>query len=251
MNKNQTELNSLNVKTKVIQKSVGEIEEGMEFANFQIEELKKKDEENADKNKKLEDQLLYQEVYSRRENMRFFGIPEATQGHEDTGEVIHKFIRDELNIDGPGSIEFQRVHWLGKRINGQSRPIIVHFLKLPEHELVFRSVRELGEDTDVKVYAKFSNEIRERRKKQWPRMKKAREEGKMDRCTSASRSQINYTLMANWFRYKLRNLYNLLFACKMILGLQRFTYPSIRLLLPFKFQYIMNSYKAIKCYMNS
>ncbi|KAJ7379518.1 transposition, RNA-mediated [Desmophyllum pertusum] len=150
MNKNQTELNSLNVKTKVIQKSVGEIEEGMEFANFQIEELKKKDEENADKIKKLEDQLLYQEVYSRRENMRFFGIPEATQGHEDTGEVIHKFIRDELNIDGPGSIEFQRVHWLGKRINGQSRPIIVHFLKLPEHELVFRSVRELGEDTDVK-----------------------------------------------------------------------------------------------------
>ncbi|KAJ7361985.1 hypothetical protein OS493_013071 [Desmophyllum pertusum] len=79
----------------------------MEFANSQIEELKKKDEENADKIKKLEDQLLYQEVYSRRENMRFFKIPEETEGHKDMGEVIHKFIRDELNIDDPGSIEFQ------------------------------------------------------------------------------------------------------------------------------------------------
>ena len=168
VNKNQTELNSLNVKTKAIQKSVGEIEEGMEFANFQIEELKKKDEENADKNKKLEDQLLYQEVYSRRENMRFFGIPEATQGHEDTGEVIHKFIRDELNIDDPESIEFQRAHRLGKRINGQSRPIIVRFLKFPERKLVFRCVQELGEDTDVKVYADFPKEIRERRSKPEP-----------------------------------------------------------------------------------
>ena len=33
-------------------------------------------------------------------------------------------------------------------------------------------------DTDVKVYADFSDEIRHRRKTQWPRMKKAREEGK-------------------------------------------------------------------------
>ena len=39
---------------------------------------------------------------------------------------------------------------------------------------------DLGEaaDADVKVYADYPDEIRERRKKQWPRMKKAREEGK-------------------------------------------------------------------------
>ena len=33
-------------------------------------------------------------------------------------------------------------------------------------------------DTDVKVYADFPDEIRHGRKTQWPRMKKAREEGK-------------------------------------------------------------------------
>ena len=36
------------------------------------------------------------------------------------------------------------------------------------------------EESDVKAYADFPKEIRERRKKQWPKLKKAREEGKSD-----------------------------------------------------------------------
>ena len=94
--------------------------------------------------------------------------------------MLHKFFREELNIDDPGNIEFQRVHRLGKKVHGQSRPIIARFLRFPERELVFRCVRELGEaaDADVKVYADYPDEIRERGKKQWPKMKKAREEGK-------------------------------------------------------------------------
>jgi len=48
------------------------------FANSQVEELVQKDEKNVKRIKDLEDKLLYQEVYSRRENLRFFGIPEAT-----------------------------------------------------------------------------------------------------------------------------------------------------------------------------
>ena len=39
-------------------------------------------------------------------------------------------------------------------------------------------VRELADDIDIKVYADFPREISERRKKQLPRLKKAREEGK-------------------------------------------------------------------------
>ena len=180
VSKNCTELNLVNEKTKVIQNNVEEIEKGIVFANSQIEGLEKKDDENACRIKELEDKLLYQEVYSRRENIRFFGIPEATQGHENTAEVLYKFFRDELNIPDPRNIEFQRVHQLGKKLQGQSRPIIARFLRFQERELIFRSVRELAEvaDTDVKVYADFPVKIRHRRKTQWPRMKKAREEGK-------------------------------------------------------------------------
>ena len=56
--------------------------------------------------------------------------------------------------------------------------MIVRFLSFPERELVFRRVRELVDDIDIKVYADFLKEISERRKKQWPHLKKAREEGK-------------------------------------------------------------------------
>jgi len=180
VSKNRVDLNNVKEKAKAIENNVEEIEKGIVFANSQIEELVQRDEKNVKRIKDLEDKLLYQEVYSRRENLRFFGIPEATHGPEDTAEVLHKFFREELNIDDPGNIEFQRVHRLGKKVHGQSRPIIARFLRFPERELVFRSVRDLGEaaDADVKVYADYPDEIRERRKRQWPRMKKAREEGK-------------------------------------------------------------------------
>ena len=179
VSKNCTELNLVNEKTKVIQNNIEEIEKGIVFANSQIEGLEKKDDENTRRIKELEDKLLYQEVYSRRENIRFFGISEATQGHENT-KVLYKFFRDELNVPDPSHIEFQRVHRLGKKLQGQSRPIIARFLRFQERELIFRNVRELAEaaDTAVKVYADFPDEIRHRRKTQWPRVKKAREEGK-------------------------------------------------------------------------
>ena len=47
----------------------------MEFANVEIEGLKKKDKKNEDKIEQLEDKLLYQKPYNRRENLRFSGIP--------------------------------------------------------------------------------------------------------------------------------------------------------------------------------
>ncbi|KAL9958754.1 hypothetical protein ACROYT_G035812 [Oculina patagonica] len=182
VSKNRTELDHVNEKTKVIQSNVAEIEKGIVFANSQIEDLKEKDDENTRKIKELEDKLLYQEVYSRRENVRFFGIPEATQDQENTAEVLHKFFRDELNIPDSDEIEFQRVHRLGKRVQGQTRPIIARFLRFQERGCIFKSVRELGEaaDTDVKVYADFPEEIRRRRKLQWPKMKKAREEDSLN-----------------------------------------------------------------------
>ena len=178
VSKTQTELNSLHEKAIVTNKKVGEVEKGMGFANAEIEKRKKKEEEIAAEMKELKDGFLYQEAYSRRENLCFFGIPEDENGDENTRELLYKFFSDELNIENSDSIDFQRVHRLGRKKTGQPRPIIARFLRFPDREMVFKSVRELGEDTDVKVYPDYLDEIRERRRKQWPRMKKAREEGK-------------------------------------------------------------------------
>ena len=75
------------------------------------------------------------------------------------------------------NMEFQRAHRIGKKKMGEARPVIVRFLRFPEREVVFRKARELESDTDVKVHSDLPKEISERRKRQWPRLKKAREEG--------------------------------------------------------------------------
>ncbi|KAL9982944.1 hypothetical protein ACROYT_G005059 [Oculina patagonica] len=110
VNSIQIELNTLNDKSKSVEDKAVEIEKAMEFANTEIEELKKKDKENEDKIKELEGKLLYQEVYNRRENLRFFGIPEAASGAEDTAKVVHHFFKEELELEDGENIEFQRAH---------------------------------------------------------------------------------------------------------------------------------------------
>ena len=178
VNKLETELNKIGEKTRKLEGEVNDLSKSMEFANAEIEDLKKNDKENEVKIKELEDKILYQEVYNRRENLRFFGFPESADGAENTYEVVRKFLSDELEVENAADIEFQRAHRIGKKKTGETRPVIVRFLRFPERELVFRRVRELADDIDIKVYADFPREISERRKKQWPRLKKAREEGK-------------------------------------------------------------------------
>ena len=68
--------------------------------------------------------------------MRFFRISEAKQVHKETGEVLHKFFREEMNTDDPGVIKFQSPQ-VRERVQGQSQLIIVRFRKFQECELFF------------------------------------------------------------------------------------------------------------------
>ena len=96
----------------------------------------------------LKMQLLYQEHYSRRENLMFIGIQEevGTQGDEEnstvsnqntenTKEIIYNFMEQELQIQNARSrVEFQRVHPVGKERSKKSRPIIAEFLRYCDRE---------------------------------------------------------------------------------------------------------------------
>ena len=88
---------------------------------------------------------MYMETYSRRENLKFFGLPENSDAldssnyieeessrqsgtSENTREVLYKFLEERLKIDRPrDKIEFQRVHRLGKSNPLKARPIIARF----------------------------------------------------------------------------------------------------------------------------
>ena len=93
----------------------------MEFANAEIEDLKENDNENKGKIKEHEEKILYQELYNRRENLRFFGFPESADGAENTHEVVQKFLGDELEMENAADIEFQRAHRIGKKRTGETR----------------------------------------------------------------------------------------------------------------------------------
>jgi len=109
-----TELSKLSNKTKEIEKIASDVETAMEFANVEIEVLKKKELISENEVKELQDKLMYQDVYNRRENVRFFGIPEPIGGTEDVHQVVHKFLKEELELGITEDIEYQRAHRIGK-----------------------------------------------------------------------------------------------------------------------------------------
>ena len=146
---------------------------------MEVQELRKKIGENEKEIKLTNDRCLYQEVYNRRENLRFLGLPEVLSAEEVASEVIYQFLERELEIEGARDIEFQRVHRIGKKKTGVSRPIIARFLGFPDRERIFRRAFEVRDDTEVRVFTDLPKEIQERRKRQWPKLKKAREEGKL------------------------------------------------------------------------
>ena len=103
-----TKVSSLQVKVecfesfkKETEKTVKEIEDGMNYANVERESFKKKLEDMQNQLDQLKDEKLYMEVYQRGENLRFFGIKEAAASQEDTREFLVDFLKTELGMEEP------------------------------------------------------------------------------------------------------------------------------------------------------
>ena len=170
---------TVNVKTDDFEKAVETMDSSLTFLNRGIGQLKSRVSENEAEIKSLNNRILYQDVYSRRENLRFFNIPESTDTTEENAkELIYGFIKGELEVDRTRDIEFQRVHPIGAKKPDSPRPIISRFLCFPDREKVFRQTGELKDEIDVKLYADYPSEIQERRRKLWPRLKRSTEVSK-------------------------------------------------------------------------
>lgn len=175
----KSDVTELQSKITQMKKASDDMDAELNNLNMEVQELRKRIGENEKEINLANDRCLYQEVYNRRENLRFLGFPEAMGTEEVASEVVYKFLESELELDGARNIEFQRVHRIGKKKTGVSRPIIARFLRFPDREGIFRRALEVRDETEVRVYTDLPKEIQERRKKQWPKLKKAREEGKL------------------------------------------------------------------------
>ena len=162
---------------KKLRDDIYAMDKGVSFLNSEVQELGSKERVHSERIKGLEDQIMYQELYNRSKNLRFLGVPESMADKEDTKEVIYQLLEKELSIEEVRKIEFQRIHRVGKMSNG-IRPIIARFLRFQDREYILKIAKEMSRSLDFKVLVDLPKEIRNRRKAQWPKPKKAREEGK-------------------------------------------------------------------------
>ena len=180
------EIEVVGVKDKqcILAKNFSHMEENAKFVDEQIKDLHGSMNEKRVNISECRKQILYLETYSRRENIKFDGIPELTTSRqqdastatEDTTNVLVNFMEDVLGIEDAKSIEFQRVHRMGKPRNG-SRTIIARFLRYSDRDRVFKCGRKL-KDTNYKMFEDIPKELHELRKKQMDKLKEARKDGK-------------------------------------------------------------------------
>ena len=115
--------------------------------------------------KNLEEKILKLEAYSRRDNLKFLGIPE-TKGETST-DCEHKVIQAIRNA-GLGEIHpraFVRVHRIGTpphNSNHRPRPILVRFLHYKDREHTLGNENQLKK-AGTPVAEDFPDEIEKRR----------------------------------------------------------------------------------------
>ena len=107
-----------------------------------------------------------------RSNLVFYNLPEVDK--EDSFPTVRDVLANKMEIDTNNEIE--RPHRLGrKRDNGKPRPIVVKFLRYQDKEFIRKSYLLKG--TKFGIAEQFPKEIAETRRKLYPIMKKAKEEG--------------------------------------------------------------------------
>ena len=96
------EVNSSKEKQAELQRSVDEVKDSVECAHGRTDALELKSYKlDFDFNEAKEDlrkKILYVEAYSRRENLKFAGIPEESSDQEDTKDVLVNFMSRQLGI---------------------------------------------------------------------------------------------------------------------------------------------------------
>ena len=106
-----------------------------------IQSLTEENQELRDKVGNYETRLDYLDDQSRRNNLRFTGIPEVSgENWEQCQMKVSKVITYHLNIP---AVNFERVHRVGKIMNQRPRDIVAKFARFTERESVFRARRKL------------------------------------------------------------------------------------------------------------
>lgn len=134
----------------------------------------------------LIDRLATAEDRSRRNNLRFVGIPEGAEKSNVTA-FLNEFISATLGIDPtPGGIEMDRAHRIGKWLEAgdknYGRTIVARLLRYKDCQAILEAAREKKRLTwngkQVMIFPDYSRET-QRKREAFSRCKKALHERKI------------------------------------------------------------------------
>ena len=128
----------------------------------------------------MKEKMVDLESRSIRENLMFYGIPEAGR-EENCEELVKTVCKDTLKLENADQMLFDRAHRVGARPGPKPRPIVVKFHYYHERELVRKRSFDYSDTLksgNMGIGAQLPKETREARKQYYPAMKKAKSEGK-------------------------------------------------------------------------
>ena len=172
------DIENLTENFKVVEKqqqiSETSLEDHRDETSLALTDLQKANDDLQAKLKEIEDKNLYLEAYSRRENIIFENIRQATD-REDTESALRTFLETELGYKDANTVEIQRVHRLGKKRGDKEKPrsIIERFLRYKDCEEILSMGARLRGST-FRMYQDLPHEIVARRKRQMNTFKEAR-----------------------------------------------------------------------------
>lgn len=146
LTKAETAVEKLERETRKMNSEINTMDTGLATLNNEVSTLRGEIMAKEERINNLHMKHLYLESsYSRRENLKFFGIPEKEANIEEGGEafdtraVLNQFLEAVLGFQDPRiNIEIQRVHRVGKSNNGKPRPILARFLRFKDRERILR-----------------------------------------------------------------------------------------------------------------
>jgi hypothetical protein len=175
-----------------IMEEINGFKESLEFTQKNTEEeLKNSDkkikvlEEEIDKLKEIprwgeeiKNKMVEQEDRSRRNNLRFEGIPE-TEGEswDDCANKVVNFLQERLQMK-TDFICIERAHRGGRTVQGKPRVIVAKFLNYNDKSSILLNCAKL-KNTPYCLYEDFSKETTEIRKEKWKQVQINRKNNKI------------------------------------------------------------------------
>ena len=125
----------------------------------------------------ISSRIDYLEDQSRRNNLRFEGLPEDNpENWEQTAFKVQNLIKDKLGITE--NLQIERAHRVGKLGSQKPRSVVAKFLNFKDRNIILKNSAKL-KGTNVFINEDLCEASNAIRRSKLPELKKARSEGKI------------------------------------------------------------------------